>query len=284
LSAREEALRKADRQKEEVRVRGEDLQQLVEDAVRKAIGDSLNEGEFRPPLRREKEAPVAEGGLQLGDRLMEEAERGVPWSGRIHSIAANLKLKMGEGRKGEVLFTSSVSGEGTTTLCAHVARALARIQADEVLLMDCNVLSPGIHHLFNAGAGPGVAEIVQGRMHWMDGIRDTTLSNFHILPFGQTPLEPRTMFSSGGLEKLLLDLKGRFDFIIIDTPPILNSIAAEMMAPWVEGVVLVIKAASTRREVVQRAVEHIKPYREFWGALLNQQELSIPPFLYQRLK
>ena len=284
MSAREEALRKADRQKEEVRVRGEALQQLVEDAVRKAIGDSLSEGELRLPVPPEKEPLPPEGGLPLGDRPLEGAESGSPWTGSLHSIAATLKLKMGEARKGAVLFTSSVSGEGTTTLCAHIARALARIQADEVLLLDLNVLNPGIHRLFNTAAGPGVGEILQGSRHWREGIRDTTLDNFHVLPFGQTPVEPRTMFRSGGLEKLLLDLKGRFDCLLIDAPPILSGIAAEMMAPWVDGVVLVIKAGATRREVVQRAVAHIKPYGEFWGALLNQQEWSIPSFLYRRLR
>lgn len=284
MSAREEALKKAGRQKEEVQVRGEELQQLVEDAVRKAIGDSLSDGERRASPHREKETPPVEGSLQLEDPLLEEAGDALPWTGSIQTIAANIKLRMGEGKKGEVLFTSSVSGEGTTTLCAHVARALARIQADQVLLMDGNVLKPGIHRLFGTSVGPGVAEILAGRMHWKEGIRATTLPNFHILPFGQLSLEPRLLFSSGGLEKLLFELKGRFDFILIDAPPILSSIAAEMMAPWVEGVVLVIKAQATRREVVQRAVERIRPYREFMGAVFNQQELSIPPFLYERLR
>jgi Mrp family chromosome partitioning ATPase len=84
--------------------------------------------------------------------------------------------------------------------------------------------------------------------------------------------------------RLLNVLKTNFDFILIDSPPILQSTEAELIAPWVEGVVLVINAHTTRREVVMRAAERMIQQKEFLGAVFNQQEFIIPQFLYKRLK
>jgi len=193
-------------------------------------------------------------------------------------------MKIGEGKKGAVLFVSSVSGEGTTTICANVARALARVSPGNVLLLDCNAQHPEIHKLFNTESGPGLIDILQGKSNWGDVIRRSTVKNFYILPFGQSISEPLSILGSGGMEELLTVLKANFDFILLDAPPILGSSEAEMIAPWVEAMVLVIKAQATRREVVLRAVERMVQYKEFMGAIFNQQEFIIPQFLYKRLK
>jgi Mrp family chromosome partitioning ATPase len=79
-------------------------------------------------------------------------------------------------------------------------------------------------------------------------------------------------------------LKRDFDFIFLDAPPILEGTGAEMIVPWVEAAVLIIKAHTTRRDVVTRAVERVIRYKEFIGAILNQQEYILPQFRYKRRK
>jgi len=270
--------------KEEIRFRGDDLQQLVEGAVRKALGESLKEeGSPKRPVFFETDHHL-EGKAAVEEILPKESGRSLQWFQAFNSIAVNIKIKIGEGKKGAVLFTSSVSGEGTTTVCSNVSRALAKVCPGNILLLDCNAHHPEIHKLFNTEGVPGLTDILMGKIHWEDAVRKSNVRNFYILPFGQPLQEPLSLLGSEEMERLLSVLKTDFDFIFMDSPPILQSSEAEMIAPWVEGVVLVIKANTTRREVVMRAVERIIQQKEFLGAVFNQQEFIIPQFLYKRLK
>jgi len=266
--------------KEEIRVRGDDLQQVVEEAVRKALG-GITKTEEGPSSRfietnagRYQERKASEDEIHP-----KESAHSILWHKEMESIAVNIKSK-----KGAVLFTSSVSGEGTTTVCSNVSRALAKVCSGNVLLMDCNVQNPEIHRLFNTGSSPGLIDILLGRINWEEAIRKSSLKNFFVLPLGQSLQEPMSRLVSEGMEKLLNALKTDFDFICLDTPPILGSAVAEMLAPWVEALVLVIKAQVTRREVIMRAVERMIPHKKFLGAVFNWQEFVIPQYLYKRLK
>ena len=283
MSTKEEALKKAMELKEEVRVRGDDLQQMVEEAVRKAFGETLKEempprrsfaveGEYPPDRRTVEEIPDREKGHTL------------QWYKGINSIAVNIKLKMGEGKKGTILFSSSVSGEGTTTICSSVARALSKVCTGNVLLIDCNAQNPEIHKIFNTAAVPGLTDVLYGKVNWEDAVRKSSIKNFFILPFGQSVPESLALFGSESMEGLLNTLKTTFDYICLDVPPILGSGEAEIIVQKVETSVLIVKAQATRREVVMRAAERMVQYKDFMGAVINQQEFIIPQFLYKRLK
>jgi protein-tyrosine kinase len=284
LSTKEEALKKALEKKGESRAGGEDLQQQAEDAVRRAISDSLSEEVGgQTAIKAESETPRCNGGIPLEGDLSTEPVSSLSWQGGIKAIAVNIKLKLGEGKKGGVLLVSSVPGEGTTTLCAHVGQALARLLPGKVLLMDCNAQKPEIHKIFKTEAAPGLMEIIQGQTSWPEAIRRSTLENFYILPFGQKPAEPLLILGSRGMEEFLKTLKEHFDIILMDAPPVLTSLEAEWIAPRVEHIILVIKAQSTKREVVLKAMGRLRPYKEFMGAILNQQNFSVLPFLYKKI-
>ncbi len=288
MSTKEEALKKAMEQKEEeIKGRGGSLQQVVEEAVRKALDGVLHPEEsgggaslsFSTPPESPPERKVP-----VETIFSKEAEHSLWWYKGINSIAVNIKMNIGEGKKGTVLFASSVSGEGTTTVCSNVSLALARICNGNVLLLDCNAQHPEIHKLFNAEPAPGLTDILLENINWEEAIRKTNLKNYYVLPFGQTLPEPLSLLGSEAMEGLLNVLKTDFDFIFLDAPPILGSAETEMIVPWVEASVLIVKAQSTRREVVMRAMERIIRHKEFMGAILNQQEFIIPQFLYKRLK
>lgn len=283
----EEALKKAMEQKEEIRVRGDDLQQLVEDAVRKALGGAFKldqaEASHQPAATNSGE-PYPERKTPGELPFPKDSFHSLMWIKGINSIAVNIKMKMGESKRGTILLASSVSGEGTTTLCFNVSRALAKIHQGNVLLMDCNSQHPAVHNLFRTEASPGLTEILMGKINWEDAVRKTSQKNYYILPFGQPLQEPLALIGSSRMEGLLDVLKTDFDYIFLDAPPILASAETEMIVPWVEATVLVIKAHVTRREVAVRAVERLVQHKDFLGAIFNQQEFIIPQFLYKRLK
>lgn len=281
MSTKEEALKKVLEQKEGgLKGRGESLQQVVEEAVRKALDGALHseergEASFQWP-GSPGSSPEGKGGLETV--FPPETGHSLGWHRRIHSLASTIQMKIGEGKKGVVLFVSSVSGEGTTTLCTHISLALARICSGNVLLLDCNAQHPEIHKLFNTGAVPGLTDILMEKINWEGAVRQSNLKNYYVLPFGHPLQEPLSLLGSVAMEELLKVLKKDFDFIFLDTPPILGSVEAEMIVPWVEAVVLIIKAQATPREVVIRAAERIIRLKEFTGAILNRQTLLFSPF------
>jgi protein-tyrosine kinase len=284
VSTKEEALKRAMEQREGVRVRGEDLQHLAEEAVRKAFGKTRREeGEFYASIDDDREPLQTQETVEREIFRQEEGHSPL-WYKGIHSLAINIRLKMGEGKKGAILFASSVSGEGTTTICAGTSRALAKVTGAPVLLLDCSAQQPGIHKVFPIEPVPGLTDVLLGNVHWEQAVRKSTLKNFFILPFGEPVPEPLSLLGSERMERLLEVLKVEFGTLFIDTSPILVSAEAEMIVPWVEASILVIKARATRREVVMRAVERMIQYKDFMGAVLNQQEFIIPQFLYKRLR
>jgi protein-tyrosine kinase len=269
LSTKEEALKKAREQKAGI---DQHLQQAVEEAVRKALGGGTLpvDGEMTSRRSFTVRMNTIPGNTFSGKGFQTGDARQPLWRSReIDSIATTIKKKMGEGKNGAVLFTSSVSGEGTTTICSNVSLALAKICTGNILLLDANVRHPDIHALFDLDPLPGLTDVLLGEMHWEDAVRISDLKNFYVLPFGQPLQTPLSLLGAEGMEGLLNALKTEFDFILLDLPPILESAEAEMIAPWVEGSVLIIRARVTPREVIRQAVESFIRHRPFWGAVFN---------------
>jgi capsular exopolysaccharide synthesis family protein len=283
LSTKEEALKKAREQKGGM---DRPLQQAVEEAVRKALDGALPiDGEKTSSRSFSDRMNTVQGNAFSGRAFPHgEAEHSLWRSKEMDSIAINIKMQIGEEKKGAVLFTSSVTGEGTTTVCSNVSLALTKICSGNILLLDGNARHPQIHALFDLDPLPGLTDVLLGKILWEDAVRISDLRNFYVLPFGQPLREPMPLLGSEGMEGLLNALKTEFDFILLDLPPILESAEAEMIAPWVEASVLIIQALATRKEVVMRAVERIIRHRTFLGAVFNQKKRINPRFRYQRLK
>ena len=281
MSTKEEALKKAREQKAGI---DRHLEQVVEEAVRKALDGTLPLEEEKPSPRSFTVRMNTVRGNAFSRKAFPPGDSQQPlWrSKEIGSIAINIKMRMGEGKKGTVLFTSSVSGEGTTTVCSNVSLALTKICPGNILLLDGNARHPEIHALFDLDPLPGLTDVLLGKIHWEDAVRVSDLNNFFILPFGQPLQEPLSLLGSEGMEGLLNDLKTEFDFILLDLPPILESDEAAMIVPWVEASVLIIQARATRKEIVMRAVERFIRHRAFLGVVFNQKKYIIPRSRYQR--
>lgn len=280
MSTKEEALKKVMEQKESLKGQGDSLQKMVEDAVRKALDgvpysaeSGLSPRSFAPRMESYSEQRIS-----VESVLPKETEHSLWWIRGINPIAIGVKRKMREGEGGAVLFASSVSGEGTTTICSNVSLSLAKGCPGKVLLLDCNAQHPEVHKLFNIETVPGLIDILTEKIRWEDAVRKSNLTNYYVLPYGQPVQEPLSILGSERMTGLLNVLKINFDFLFLDAPPILVSAEAEMIMPWVEAAVLIIKAHASRREVVKQAVDRLLEHKTFLGAVLNQQTSRIPLF------
>lgn len=176
-----------------------------------------------------------------------------------------------------ILVTSAAKHEGKSLIAANLAIAIAKNEEDKkVLLMDCDLRMPTLHSLFNIERKPGLNSLLDGDVHPSEVARDTELDNLKIIPSGHTSESPIVLFSR--IKEVLDKCKETFDVLICDSPPVVPVDDASMIAPNVDGVLLVVMAGKTDRMVVKRAVDilnNIKGSR-LLGIALNNLNRTLP--------
>jgi capsular exopolysaccharide synthesis family protein len=153
--------------------------------------------------------------------------------------------------------TSARPLEGKTMAAANVAMALADGGA-RVLVIDGDMRQPGLHRPLRLTNERGLSHILTGQARVRDVTQRTVDPNLLAITAGKTPNNPSELLSSERMKTLLTNLgHGAFDWVLIDTPPVLTEVDAAILATSVTGVVYVIRAEITRRRLAERAVHTI---------------------------
>jgi capsular exopolysaccharide synthesis family protein len=188
----------------------------------------------------------------------------------------------GEGAKTMVV-TSAQPLEGKTTTAANIAMALA-YGGSRVLLIDADMRRPGLHRPLRLNNERGLSQILTGQARVRDVIQRTVDPNLLAVTAGRTPPNPSELLSSERMKTLITNLAhGPFDWIIIDTPPVLAVTDAVILAPVVSGVTFVIGSEMTRRRLAERALETIMAsHPKLMGVVLNRVDFARNKYYYHR--
>jgi capsular exopolysaccharide synthesis family protein len=136
-----------------------------------------------------------------------------------------------------LLVTSAAAGEGKTTLAAHLASSLARA-GRKTLLIDGDLRRPSVHQLFEAPAQPGFSEVLLGEVEAADGVQATGQDGLSVMPAGQWDREVMQALARGGLEGVFDKLREEFDFLVIDSHPVLSATDSLLLAQHADAAVL----------------------------------------------
>jgi len=182
-----------------------------------------------------------------------------------------------------VLVTSAQPLEGKTTTAANIAMALA-YGGSRVLLIDADMRRPGLHRPLRLTNDRGLSQVLVGQARVRDVIQRTVDPNLLAITAGKTPPNPSELLASERMRTLLTNLShGPFDWIIIDTPPVLAVTDAVILAPLVSGVTYVIGAEMTRRRLAERALDTIMSARPRYAAVvLNRVDFARNKYYYSR--
>jgi capsular exopolysaccharide synthesis family protein len=182
-----------------------------------------------------------------------------------------------------LLVTSAQPLEGKTTTAANIAMALA-YGGSRVLLIDGDMRRPGLHRPLRLTNDRGLSQVLVGQARIRDVIQRTVDPNLLAITAGKTPPNPSELLASERMRTLLTNLShGPFDWIIIDTPPVLAVTDAVILAPLVSGVTYVIGAEMTRRRLAERALEMITSARPRYAAVvLNRVDFARNRYYYSR--
>jgi len=182
-----------------------------------------------------------------------------------------------------LVVTSAQPLEGKTTTACNIAMALAYGGA-RVLLVDADMRRPGMHRPLRLTNERGLSQVLIGQARVRDVIQRTVDPNLLAITAGRTPPNPSELLGSERMKTLLSNLShGPFDWIVLDTPPVLAVTDAVILAPLVNGVTFVIGAEMTRRRLAERALETIMaaPPR-FAAVVLNKVDFARNKYYYSR--
>ena len=182
-----------------------------------------------------------------------------------------------------VLITSSVPQEGKSTVAGNVACALGRRVRQRTLLIDGDLRRPSLSNLFSLGKIPGLCEWLQGDSGPAESIYHLEDVGVWILPAGSTPRNPLELMQSGRLSVLMNQLSTWFDWIIIDSPPVLPLADTSVWARLADGVLLVTRQGTSEKRQLQRGLEVIERTKLI-GAILNSSSNASHNHYYYHYK
>ena len=199
-------------------------------------------------------------------------------------IAQGIQGQSGWQRKGAVLVASAVHGEGASTVAREIAALLCRDGSAQAVLVDANLRNPSQHLAFRLERTGGLAEVASRGLPPEGAVRQGPGSPLPVVTAGRPAGNPTSILGLPPVKAAIEQFRQRFDWVILDGPPITVYSDAALLAPLVDGVVLVVEAERTRWEVVSQARRTIEESGgRILGAVLNRQRYHIPQTLYGRL-
>lgn len=205
------------------------------------------------------------------------------FSEAFRSLRTTLVAQSGASGATLVAVTSAQPLEGKTTTAANVAMALA-VGGARVLLIDADMRRPSVHKVVRLSNERGLSQLLAGQARMREVVQRTHDPNLLVITAGRTPSNPSELLASERMRALVAGLEtGPFDWIIIDTPPILAVTDAAVVAPLARRVLFVIGAEMTPWRLAERAVETLRSSRpEQIYAVLNKVDFARNKYYYSR--
>jgi len=169
---------------------------------------------------------------------------------------------------------SAQPGEGKSTVAANLAASLARNQK-RVVLVDADVRRPSQHRAFGVANHPGLTSVLEGHATLAEALVADVTPNVTLLPGGPAANTPAALIANR-LEAVLDELRSAFDYVVIDTPPLLGFSDGLSVAHFADATLLVARAAKTPRDQVAFALHQLRRVRaRIIGLVLNQVPASL---------
>ncbi|MCG2720580.1 MAG: polysaccharide biosynthesis tyrosine autokinase [Thermodesulfovibrionales bacterium] len=198
-----------------------------------------------------------------------------PMAEAYRSIRTFLLLSSGGKPPKVMMVTSPIRDEGKTTTVVNIAISLTKSDV-KAIIIDADMRKPRLHHIFRLENTIGLSAFLSGNIEIRDGIIKTTgIENLHIIPSGPVPPNPAELLSSYKFQELIYGLYPFYNFILIDTPPVLGIADPLIVSQRTDGVILVVKSEKTPKEAAQEARRLLASVNaKILGAVLNSIDQS----------
>ena len=212
---------------------------------------------------------------RLAEKVVVDANMSVLSREQYRRLSAMLHDAQGTSGLRVVMIASAAPAEGKTLTAANVALTLSDSYRKRVLLIDADLRKPTLHQTFRLDVTIGLTDGLDGQGDARLVVRQVS-SHLWVLPAGRPTFDPIGVLTSARMRRLLEEAKETFDWVIIDTPPLVMLPDAHLLASMVDGAVLVVRANSTPHDLVKRAADIIGRNR-ITGVVLNRADARVQP-------
>ncbi len=201
----------------------------------------------------------------------------------FRALRTSILLSQADHPPQVILVTSALPREGKTTAAANLAVTLAQL-GDSTVLVDADLRKPGIGRLLNLGSGKyaGLSSYLAG-VSSLDlvSVPHPAIPNLVAIPTGPLPPNPADLLSSHKLADAIAELRTKFKFIVIDSPPIMAATDAVILSVQADGVLLVVRSGETPKEAFTRTRDLLTSVKcHILGVVLNAVDSSAPDYYY----
>jgi capsular exopolysaccharide synthesis family protein len=231
--------------------------------------DSMPMPSHQPAPAREPVAPsrVVRGG-RFHANLVAVHASGSSTAEQYRALRTRLTQANQGGAIDVVLLTSPGRGEGKSLTAANLALTMGHDAQTRVCVIDANLRHPRLHSLFGVPETPGLGDVLAGRATLAEALVQFDDQGVVLLPAGQPQSHPADLLGSTAMRRTIESLRTQFDRVIIDAPAAGPLADVGILAPLVDGVLLVVHAGVTTKPAIQEAVSTI-PGDKFLGVVLN---------------
>lgn len=232
-----------------------------------------------PPARRPRrllaavvQPPIPTTPSEPAQRLLTVSAPTAAVSEALRTIRAGILLSSADHPPRVILVSSAMPGDGKTTIAANVAATLAQA-GHRTLLIDADLRRAQLSELFrptNVPSRAGLTELLTGHAPLEQVVHQTPVGGLSLLPAGARAPNPAELLGSQTLQTLLVQLQNRYDFILVDTPPVLPVADTLMLSRLADSVILVVRSNSTERKLAQEARRRLdRVHARVLGVVLN---------------
>jgi protein-tyrosine kinase len=190
---------------------------------------------------------------------------------QFRTLRSRLYQLRGSQQLRTLLIASSMPAEGKTFVTNNLAQAIVRQPDRRCLIIDADLRCSRLHVPLGAPPSPGLTQYLLGEADEMAVIQHGAEGNLCFIPGGKEVSNPSELLLNGRLKTLLERVTPVFDWVILDSPPLLPVADASLLADHVDGVILVLRAASTQTSTAERACQELQG-RNVVGVVLNAVE------------
>jgi capsular exopolysaccharide synthesis family protein len=200
----------------------------------------------------------------------------------FRTLRTNVIFSSAEQGCRSVVVTSTGPNEGKTLVSSNFAISLAEAGL-RVLMIDADLRRPQQHNVFQVDQEPGLSNLIVGGIKASEVIRKTSIPGLWILPAGRIPPNPAELLGSARFLEFLKSFSEHFDWMVIDTPPVMAVSDAAPVAHAATGVLFVVRSESVSRYAAQMAIEQLDNTRaHIIGAVLNRVDLDRHAYYYSQ--
>lgn len=204
--------------------------------------------------------------MKLKSRVSEE----------FRSLRTNIKFSLPEDIK-SIVITSTVQGEGKTTIISNLGVSMAR-NGKKVVIIDCNFREPSIAKVFSLPNNKGLISALLQESNLEEYIIKTNINNLSVITSGNTFLNSSELLGGGKMKDILKELTSRFDLVLIDTPPVLYISDAQVLSSLSQGTIIVNAYGEVEKEELIEVKEKIeKVGGKIIGVIMNKYPKKLSP-------